>query len=104
MVMDMYEKERVFPSDGRYFKSPVRCHYHPKPIAPLLMYFGWSYLTAKPILMMLISGLGSGITGVIGGLALLAMAAFMMNKLVEITTISKGSDYGSAKTQTKKEN
>ena len=53
---------------------------------------------------MLISGLSSGITGVICGLALLAMAAFMMNKLVEITTISKGSDYGSAKIKTKKEN
>ena len=87
----MYEKDRVFPSEGKHFSGPIRCQYNPRPFWPMLVYFAWTYLTVSPLLS---ACLNAGMTSVLIIAVLLALALLMMNKLVEITTISKGSGYG----------
>jgi len=96
-LMDTYEKEGVFPlqsSEGGYFKGPVRSHCRPRSIWPSILFAFWFTFTFPLIWNTVFTGLGTGMSGIIAGLAIVGAVGLFMLKLIDITMISRGSSYG----------
>ena len=85
--MDTYEKEGVFPlqsSEGGYFKGPVRSHCRPRSIWPSILFAFWFTFTFPLIWNTVFTGLGTGMSGIIAGLAIVGAGRITLLNIIII--------------------
>jgi len=100
-LMDNYEKEGMFPqSQGKYFQGPARTHCRPRSPLPAIFYASWYYFTIPLIWNNLVVGITT--QGIFVLLVIFTAVILFMLKLIEITTISRGSSYGGKNDQKNK--
>jgi len=102
-LMDAYQNDGAFPqwaSQGKYFRGPVRSHYRPRSTLPALFFGFWYYFSMPYIGNILVTKLGTW--GIVGAFVIFTTVVLFMMKLIEITTISRGSSYGSKASEKKK--
>jgi len=97
-LIDIYKKEGKFPDTwpaSRYLRGPIQAHYRPRRLYLLLIALGSSMLTLPPIGRAIYSLLCSGLLNLSLAIILLGLVYVALVKMMELSSASKGSTYGS---------
>ncbi|XP_046440703.1 1-acyl-sn-glycerol-3-phosphate acyltransferase gamma-like [Daphnia pulex] len=95
-MIDIFKTEGQFPSSlpGHHFSGPIRSHYRPRRLWTLLTIFITSCLTLPPVLNAFYSLFCSGFVNIVIGVVLLGLVIVALLKLMDLSSASKGSEYG----------
>ena len=95
--MNFYEKNGVFPTslsteDGQNFTGPLRCHYRPRSIVPMLMFSLWASFCLPLIFNSLKGLLGTGMMSLLAGIFIFGIGMtksciyFQLNIIIKYTS------------------
>jgi len=98
-MIEAYKTNGRFPlsfGEGHTFKGPIRCHFRPRRLCTLITMLTTSCFTIPPVFYACFTLLTSGIWGAIIGIILLLLTALAIMKMKDLSSASKGSEYGSS--------
>ena len=96
-LIDIYLKEGKFPAtwSSPYVRGPIRSHYRPRRLHLLLVTLVSGYFTLPLVARGIYSLLTSGVFSITLVAIIVALVYFALQKMLELSTVSKGSSYGS---------
>jgi len=96
-LIDIYLKDGKFPDtwSSPYISGPIRSHYRPRRLYLLLVTLVSSYFTLPLVARGIYSLLTSGVYSITLVAIIVALVYFALQKMLELSTVSKGSSYGS---------
>lgn len=96
-MIETYKKNGRFPSSfetGHTFTGPVQCHFRPRRLCTLLVTLVSSYFTVPLVFRACYALFSSGIWTAMIGILLLSLAVLAVLKMMDLSSASKGSEYG----------
>jgi len=98
-MIETYKTNGRFPvsfEKGHTFKGPIQCHYRPRRLCTLITSLVTSYFSVPPVARACITLFTSGVWSVMIGVLLVLLTALAILKMRDLSSASKGSEYGSS--------